>query len=87
MLTFKKIEWNDELVGFCAELSNGKAVQIQFDIETNRLHADYNRYTAVIDKQNEYGLDLTDEEEQQVLVLLRTNSEIKSKELELDGAL
>jgi hypothetical protein len=85
-LTFKSIEWNDDLVGFCVELSNGKYVQIQFDRETNRLHADYNRFTAVIDKENDYELNLTDEEEDSVISLIRANQEIKEKELELDEA-
>jgi len=85
MLTFKKMEWNDDLVGYEVELSNGKHVQIEFGRETNRLHADFGTFSAEIDRTNEYGLDITEEENDQIYAILKTNEEIKAKELELEN--
>ena len=58
------VEYNDGLNGYIVELKDGRIVQVQFERETNRLHADYNTYFAFIDKENDYGLDLSDEEEE-----------------------
>lgn len=82
----KEVEYNNDLVGFILTLKNGKIVQIQFERERNRLHADFNTHFAHIDKENIYGLDLTDFEETLVNEFIRYNDEINEKIKELDAA-
>lgn len=80
----KDIEYNDDLVGFVLILKNDKIVQVQYALETNRLHADYNTHYAHIDKENNYCLDLTNFEEFVVNEFIRYDDEIQQKGLELD---
>ena len=80
------VEYNDGLNGYIVELKDGRIVQVQFERETNRLHADYNTYFAFIDKENDYGLDLSDEEEELFYDWLRNNEVIQDKIKELDAA-
>ena len=82
-LTFKNLEWDGDLVGFIATLSNGKIVQIQFELETSALHADCGTYYPHIDYCNSYGLDLTDDETKIVNHLIQANRTILQKALEL----
>lgn len=79
------VEYNDGLNGYIVELKDGRIVQVQFERETNRLHADYNTYFAFIDKENDYGLDLSDEEEELFYDWLRNNEVIQDKIKELDA--
>ena len=81
-----EVEYNDDLNGYIVELKDGRIVQVQFERETNRLHADYNTYFAFIDKENDYGLDLSDEEEELFYDWLRNNEVIQDKIKELDAA-
>ena len=81
-----EVEYNDGLNGYIVELKDGRIVQVQFERETNRLHADYNTYFAFIDKENDYGLDLSDEEEELFYDWLRNNEVIQDKIKELDAA-
>ena len=80
------VEYNDGLNGYIVELKDGRIVQVQFERETNRLHADHGTYFAVIDKENNYGLDLSDEEEELFYDWLRNNEVIQDKIKELDAA-
>lgn len=79
------VEYNDGLNGYIVELKDGRIVQVQFERETNRLHADYNTYFAFIDRENDYGLDLSDEEEELFYDWLRNNKDIQDKIKELDA--
>ena len=79
------VEYNDGLNGYIVELKDGRIVQVQFERETNRLHADYNTYFAVIDKENNYGLDLSDEEEELFYEWMSNNKNIQDKIKELDA--
>ncbi len=79
------VEYNDGLNGYIVELKDGRIVQVQFERETNRLHADHGTYFAVIDKENNYGLDLSDEEEELFYDWLRNNEVIQDKIKELDA--
>ena len=81
-----EVEYNDGLNGYIVELKDGRIVQVQFERETNRLHADHGTYFAVIDKENNYGLDLSDEEEELFYDWLRNNEVIQDKIKELDAA-
>lgn len=81
-----EVEYNDDLNGFIVELKDGRIVQVQFERETNRLHADYNTYFAFIDKENDYGLDLSDEEEELFYEWMSNNKDIQDKIKELDAA-
>ena len=80
------VEYNDGLNGYIVELKDGRIVQVQFERETNRLHADYNTYFAFIDKENDYGLDLSDEEEELFYEWMSNNKDIQDKIKELDAA-
>ena len=81
-----EVEYNDGLNGYIVELKDGRIVQVQFERETNRLHADYNTYFAFIDKENDYGLDLSDEEEDLFYEWMSNNKDIQDKIKELDAA-
>lgn len=81
-----EVEYNDDLNGFIVELKDGRVVQVQFEKEANRLHADYDTYFAVIDKENDYGLNLSDDEEAQFKEWMQTNIDIQNKIKELDAA-
>ena len=80
-----EVEYNDDLNGFVVELKDGRIVQVQFEKESNRLDADFGTYFAVIDKENNYGLDLSDEEEELFYDWLRNNKVIQDKIKELDA--
>ena len=80
-----EVEYNDDLNGFVVELKDGRIVQVIFERETNRLHADYNTYFAFIDKENDYGLDLSDEEEELFYEWMSNNKDIQDKIKELDA--
>ena len=80
-----EVEYNDGLNGYIVELKDGRIVQVQFEKETNRLDADFGTYFAVIDRENDYGLDLSDEEEGLFYDWLRNNEVIQDKIKELDA--
>jgi hypothetical protein len=79
------LEFNDDLVGFVVTLDNRKIVQVQFDLNQNRPDANYGTYYPVIDTQNEYGLDLTNEEHNEFTKWMRKNPEILAKASELEA--
>lgn len=79
------LEWNGFLRGFVATLAVGSNVQVQFEKNTDRLDACFGMYKAAIDKQNDYGLSLTDEEESEFLALL--NAEYKNEIRRVESAL
>ena len=80
-----EVEYNDDLNGFIVELKDGRIVQVQFEKENNRLDADYGTYFAVIDKENNYGLDLSEDEEAQFKEWMLSNKTIQNKVKELDA--
>lgn len=80
-----EVEYNDDLKGFVVELKDGRTIQVQFEKESNRLDADFGTYFAVIDRENDYGLDLSDEEEELFYDWLRNNEVIQAKIKELDA--
>ena len=63
LLKITDVEYIDEVYTFVVTLDGNRTVQVQFERETNRLHADHNTHTAHIDRENEYGYDLNDLEE------------------------
>ena len=81
-----EVEYNDDLNGFVVELKDGRIVQVQFEKESNRLDADFGTYFAVIDRENNYGLDLSDEEEELFYEWMSNNKDIQDKIKELDAA-
>ena len=80
-MQIKKIEWNDDLVGFVVTLEDERVVHLQFDKETNRLHADFGTYSAEIYRES--SAEMTDEEEGEFWKL--TKDVVRAKELELDA--
>ncbi|MEG2635532.1 MAG: hypothetical protein RSA09_03250 [Acinetobacter sp.] len=81
-----KVEYNYDLNGFVVELKDGRIVQVQFEKETSHLHADYGTYFAIIDKENDYGLDLSSDEEDQFKDWMISSIDIQNKIKELDAA-
>jgi hypothetical protein len=77
-LSIKSKEFNEYLNGFCLILSNDKYVQIQFNKNTNPLHADNDSFYAVIDEENDYNLNLNEEEKEQVALLIKSDKEISA---------
>ncbi|MDO7202813.1 hypothetical protein Q5M62_18175 [Acinetobacter baumannii] len=80
-----EVEYNDDLNGFVVELKDGRIVQVQFERETNRLDADFGTYYAVIDRENDYGLDLSDKEEAQFYEWMSNNKDVQNKVKELNA--
>lgn len=64
LLKIKDVDYVDEAYTFVVTLGDDRIVQVQFERETNRLHADYNTHFAHIDRQNNYGLNLNEQEEE-----------------------
>jgi len=91
-MEIKSIERNDDLQGFIVTLSNNKIVQVQFELNTNKLDADYNTHYPIIDKVNEYGYDLTEAEAEDFEAWLcaqwaKRDTEIRNYAEELDANL
>ena len=89
-MEIKSIERNDDLQGFIVTLSNNKIVQIQYELNTNRLDADHNTHYPVIDKQNDYGYNLTAREEEKFEAWMhaqwiKTGTQIREYAEELDS--
>lgn len=82
-----ELEYNDNLEGFIATLENGKIVQIQYELETNKLHADYHTFYPVIDKENDYGFNLSDDEEEAFIKWMKEDKLIKNAGKMLDKEL
>lgn len=83
-MKIQSLIWNSDLVGYVITLNDNRIVQVQFELNENALHGDYNTYSACIDKQNDYSLDLTDEEEEFIIDYIKNNKEIRNKEIELN---
>jgi len=73
-LTITNIEYNEDLVGYILTLYDKRTVQIQFDFNFSR-----SGLCAVIDKQNNYDLDITEAEEIEIIEFIKTNTEILEK--------
>ena len=85
VIEVSEVEYNDDLNGFVVELNDGRIVQVQFEKESNRLDADYGTYFAVIDRENDYSLDLSDDEEDQFKEWMLSSNQIQTKIKELDA--
>lgn len=57
-----KIEFNEDLNGYILTFENGAVAQTQYDIETNRLHADFGQKYLV--RYTEYDSELSIEQDQ-----------------------
>lgn len=77
ILKIVDIEYIDDAYTFVVTLEGNRTVQVQFEKETNRLNADYGTYYAHIDRVNDYGYDLSDEEEELFKDWILTCREIK----------
>lgn len=53
-------EFNEDLDGYILTFSSGNLAQTQFDIETNRLHADFGE--KFLRRYTDYDSDLTEDE-------------------------
>jgi hypothetical protein len=72
----KNVKWHDELDGWIITLTDNRVIQIQYKKVENKLDADYNRFWPKIDKENEYGLSITEEEEKEINEYIFTNKAI-----------
>lgn len=61
----KHVDYIESLRGFMIVLNDDRIVLVQFDKETNRLSADYNRWFPMIYK--EYSAEITEKEEKEIL--------------------
>lgn len=77
VLKIVDVEYVDDAYTFVVKLENNRTVQVQFERETNRLHADYGTYHAHIDRVNDYGYDLNEEEEELFKDWILTCNKIK----------
>ena len=80
-----KKEWNEVLIGYCCETDSGKYFQVQFELEQNRLHADYNKFSPILDLENNYDIDLTEEEKASVITLIKHDRDFLNKAEELSN--
>lgn len=78
-LTIKECEINEELKGLVITLSDNRVFYAQYEIEDNRLHADFNTYSAV---KYIYDEDIQDKftEEEENLLLKFSNSIILNEQ-------
>lgn len=87
-LKFKKLEWNDDLFGFVAVLSNEKVIHIQFEKDTNSLSRRFGEFFARIsDDEVTDDATLTDDEIGKINQLIRKNEEIMEAEEKIDAGL
>lgn len=61
----KDVNYNSDLKGFEVTLNDDRIVYVQFDKETNRLSADYDRWFPMI--YREYSAEITEEEKKEIL--------------------
>jgi hypothetical protein len=57
-------EYNEDLDGFIITFKDGKTAQTQFDVQTNRLHADFDQ--RYLTRYREYDDELSIEQEEMV---------------------
>lgn len=58
---------------------------MQFEIEKNRLHADFNTFSPVLDLENNYDIDLNEDELDQVRELIHHDKDFLNKARELSN--
>ncbi len=85
LLKIVDIEYISEVYTFVVTLENNRTVQVQFEREKNRLHADYNKHFAHIDRCNVYGYDLNELEEELFNDWIDTCKTIQDVVKELDS--
>lgn len=85
MLKIIDVDYIEEVKTFVVTLENNRTVQVQFERETNRLHADYNTHFAHIDRCNEYGYDLNELEEELFNDWIDTCKQIQDVVKDLDA--
>ena len=61
----KDVDYIESLRGFMIVLNDDRIVLVQFDKETNRLSADYDRWFPMI--YREYSAEITEEEKKEIL--------------------
>lgn len=72
----KDVEWNEGLDGWIITLTDNREIQIQYRKIQNKLDENYYEYLPHIDKENEYGLNITEEEEKEINEYIFTNKQI-----------
>lgn len=85
VLKIVDVEYVDDAYTFVVTLENNRTVQVQFERENNRLHADYGTFYAHIDRVNDYGYDLNEQEEELFKEWILTCKEIQDVICELDN--
>jgi hypothetical protein len=78
------VDFVDEALTFVVTLAGNRTVQVQFERETNKLHADYNTHFAHIDRCSNYGYDLNEFEESLFNDWILTCKQIQDVVQELD---
>ena len=81
----KSSEYNDDLKGFIVTLEDGRTVQVQFFKVGGTLDADNGLHFPLIDRENDYGLSLTEEEEAEFWEWMHNEPAILAKACEFDS--
>jgi hypothetical protein len=84
MLKIKDKEWNESLIGYIYTLEDGRTIQVQFEKQRDEGYGGYGKYYAQIYDENEYGLNLSDEEREEFQNLIRKDKGIIKAEEELE---
>ena len=84
MIKIFDIEYIEDIKTVVVTLENNRTVQVQFEREANRLHADYYTYFAHIDHCSNYSYDLNEEEEEEFNEWIKTCETIQNVIKELD---
>jgi hypothetical protein len=72
----KDVKWHDELDGWIITLTDNREIQIQYKKVENKLDGNYYKFLPCIDKENEYGLNISEEEEKEINEYIFTNKKI-----------
>lgn len=82
MFTVDKIEWNSDLVGFeLISAHDDRIAYVQFELNENVLHGDYNTFYAVFyNPENEFS----DSEIKNIMEFVNENETIVAKSIEFD---
>lgn len=59
-----QVDFNEDLNGYILTFKSGRVAQTQYEVETNKLHADYGE--RFLERYTEFDDDLSEDENKQV---------------------
>lgn len=84
MSTIKEYEYNADLLGFVVIFKSGSVANTQFELQTNRLHADYGEWCLQRHGEHDVG-ELSEEEEEDLFDFIENNADVKARDAELNA--